>query len=128
MDTKKLITIFNTHFVDFITEVQNVFPEDADLLAAKTSLLLIRKNNPKMLVTMWKKYINAKYKEEIFAGSLLFFIEKDYRVDLNESENSETIAKCIDRLRGPIREMSEENQKKSMKYIINLTKMADLIQ
>jgi hypothetical protein len=118
---------FNTHFVDFVTDVQNVFPEDPDLLTAKTSLLFISKNNPKMVAKIWKKYINGKYKKEIMEGNLDFFLDKDYRSDVEKSDNSEQITQCIDRLRGPIREMGEENRLKSIKYIQNLTKLADLL-
>ena len=32
----------------------------------------------------------------------------------------------INRLRGPISQMSEDNQAKTMKYIQNLTKLAEL--
>jgi hypothetical protein len=127
MDSKKLQTIFNNHFEEFVTDVQKVFPDDVDLLTAKNSLLAIRKMNPRMIVQIWKKYINAHYKTEIEAGNLKFFLEKDYRTDIKDTGNAEMIAKSIDRLRGPIREMSEENQKKAMQYIQNLTKLADSI-
>jgi hypothetical protein len=34
----------------------------------------------------------------------------------------------IDRLREPVRNMSQDNQAKVMKYIQNLTKLADLVE
>ena len=40
-----LLTIFNDHFVEFISDIQSVFPEDPDILAAKNSLIAIRKAN-----------------------------------------------------------------------------------
>jgi len=43
-----MLTIFNDHFVEFITDIHNVFPEDPDILAAKNSLIAIRKANPKL--------------------------------------------------------------------------------
>ena len=33
-----ILTAFNDHFVDFIIDVQSVFPEDPDILTAKNSL------------------------------------------------------------------------------------------
>ena len=45
-----ILSAFNDHFVEFISDVQKVFPEDAGLLTAKNSLLMIRKANPKMII------------------------------------------------------------------------------
>jgi hypothetical protein len=43
---------------------------------------------------------------------------------LSNIENVGKIMECINRLRGPIKEMSQENQQKTMKYIQNLTKLS----
>ena len=42
-----ILTAFNDHFVEFVTDIQSVFPEDHDILVAKNSLLAIRKANQK---------------------------------------------------------------------------------
>jgi accessory colonization factor AcfC len=47
-----ILSKFNEHFVEFITDVQEVFPEDVDILSAKNSLLAIKKLNPKMIIKM----------------------------------------------------------------------------
>jgi len=43
-----------------------------------------------------------------------------------DSPNSKKIIMGIDRLRNPVKEMNEENKKKSMVYIQNLTKLCTL--
>ena len=43
--SSNILTAFNDHFVEFISDIQNVFPEDHDILVAKNSLLAIRKMN-----------------------------------------------------------------------------------
>ena len=123
-----LVTAFNDHFVDFINDVQSVFPEDTDVLTAKNALSAIRKANPKMIVKIWKAFIADKYKAEINAGDISFFAEKDYSSDVSVSQNSDKIMESIDRLRAPIKNMSPENQAKTMKYIQNLTKLSDLCE
>lgn len=123
-----ILTVFNDHFIDFINDVHLVFPEDADILSAKNSLSLIRKANPKMIVKIWNAFIVGKYKGEIEAGNLDFFINKDYSQDVSNAANSDKIMESIDRLRAPIKNMSEENQAKVMKYIQNLTKLAQLCE
>lgn len=119
-----ILTAFNDHFVEFVADVQSVFPDDTDILTAKNALLAIRKANPKMIIKIWNVYIVGKYKNEIESGNLDFFINKDYTNDVANADNSSKIVESIDRIRAPIKLMSKENQEKTMKYIQNLTKLA----
>jgi len=121
-----ILVAFNDHFVDFVNDIQGVFPEDGDILTAKNALMLVRKANPKMIVKIWNAYIVSKYKKEIEAGNLEFFINKDYSSDVSAAENSDKIMESINRLREPIKNMGPDNQRKVMKYIQNLTKLAEL--
>jgi hypothetical protein len=127
MSASNLQTVFNDHFVEFISDIQNVFPQDHDILMAKNSLLAVRKANPKMILKIWKTFIVDKYQKEIEAGDLSFFMEKDYSEDVAGADKSEKIMEAINRLRSPIKQMSAENQAKTMKYIQNLTKLAALL-
>lgn len=123
-----ILTAFNDHFIEFVNDVQCVFPNDPDILATKNALTAIRKANPKMIVKIWNTFIVSKYKSEIEAGNIEFFINKDYSQDVSVSTNSDKIMESIDRLREPIKNMSYENQAKVMKYIQNLTKLAQLCE
>jgi len=123
-----ILTAFNDHFIEFINDVHLVFPEDADILSAKNALVAIRKANPKMIVKIWNAFIVGKYRSEIEAGNLDFFVNKDYSQDVSNAANSDKIMESIDRLRSPIKNMSSENQAKVMKYIQNLTKLAQLCE
>ena len=123
-----ILTAFNDHFVEFVTDIQSVFPEDHDILVAKNSLLAIRKANPKMIVKIWNTYIVGKYKTEIEKGDISFFINKDYSQDLVYASNSDKIIESIDRLRMPIKAMNPAEQAKTMKYIQNLTKLASMYE
>jgi len=126
--SSNILTAFNDHFVEFVTDIQSVFPEDHDILVAKNSLLAIRKANPKMIVKIWNTYIVGKYKSEIDNGNISFFINKDYSQDLIKASNSDKIIESIDRLRMPIKAMNPEDQAKTMKYIQNLTKLASMYE
>jgi hypothetical protein len=123
-----LLTAFNNHFEEFVNDIQSVFPDDPDILTAKNSLILIRKANPRMIVKIWKTFIVSKYKTQIEAGDIGFFLEKDYSSDVSNTQNSDKIMESINRLRGPIKQMTIENQNKSMKYIQNLTKLSELCE
>jgi hypothetical protein len=123
-----ILTAFNDHFIEFVSDIQNVFPDDSDILTTKTMLITIRRANPKMIVKIWNSFIVSKYKDEIEAGNIDFFINKDYSQDVSNASNSDKIMEAIDRLRDPIKKMSLEDQAKTMKYIQNLTKLAQLCE
>ena len=123
-----ILTAFNDHFIEFVNDVHCVFPDDADILSTKNALTTIRKLNPKMIVKIWNSFIVSKYKSEIEAGNIEFFINKDYSQDVSVTSNSDKIMESIDRLREPIKNMSVENQAKVMKYIQNLTKLSQLCE
>ena len=118
--SSNILSAFNDHFVEFISDIQLVFPDDVDLLTAKNSLLMVRKANPKMIIKIWKIHIVDKYAKQIEEGDLSFFMEKDYSNDISGNEK---IMEGINRMREPIKNMSKDNQDKSMKYIQNLTKL-----
>ena len=123
-----ILTVFNDHFIEFLNDVQSVFPSDPDILTAKNALTMIRKANPKMIVKIWKAFIADKYGAQIASGDISFFIDKDYASDVSTASGSDKIMESIDRLREPVRNMGEENQAKVMKYIQNLTKLANMIE
>jgi hypothetical protein len=81
-----------------------------------------------MIVKIWKTFIADKYRSEIDSGNIAFFVDKDYSTDVSNSQHSDKIMESIDRLRTPIKNMSPDNQSKTMKYIQNLTKLSDLCE
>jgi hypothetical protein len=119
-------SIFNNHFSEFMDDLEFIFPNDVDILSAKNSIMLIRKSNPKLLIKIWKNYVVIPYKDQIDAGNFDFFIEKDYSQDLKKTDNSNKIMQAIDKFREPIKSMSKENKEKTMKYVENLSKIANL--
>ena len=122
-----ILTAFNDHFLEFVNDVQSVFPDDTDILTAKNAFLAARKANPKLIVNIWKVYVVEKYRREIESGNIEFFVNKDYTNDVSVSPYSDKITEAIDRLRDPVKKMNLDEQSKTMKYIENLTKLSDLI-
>lgn len=123
-----ILAAFNDHFLEFLNDVQSVFPDNPDILSAKNALMMIRKANPKMIVKIWKTFIADKYKDQIEANDISFFLTKDYSSDLSTASSSDKIMESIDRLREPVKNMGPENQAKVMKYIQNLTKLSELCE
>ena len=85
-----------------------------------------KKTNPKLLPQIWYRNVARPYREQIEHGDCDFFVNKDYSSDVASAENSDKIMESINRFREPIKNMGVENQSKVMKYIQNLTKLAEL--
>ena len=126
MSKTLILTAFNDSFVEFVTDFQQLFPDDYDLLVAKNSLLTLKKSNPRLLLTLWDTHIVGKYKNEIENGNLDFFINKDYTQDIHATSNSSQILLAIDKFRKPIKNLNDNDKAQVIKYIQNLTKLCSL--
>ncbi len=121
----QILTAFNNHFTEFVDDVKRVFPEDVEIATAASVLSQLRKANPKIILLSFKTWVCSPYKKEIKAGELDFFINKDYSKDVG-GDSASIILQKIDTLRKPIAEMNDKDQKKVIKYIQNLSKLADM--
>jgi hypothetical protein len=115
---------FNNHFLEFVSDILSIFPDNHDIKKAKAGLEMLKKANPSIIVKFWKSYIVANYQSQIEAGDLEFFINKDYQMDIQQNNADNRITEAVEKLREPIKMMGEENQQKCMVYIQNLTKLA----
>ena len=123
------MTGFNNHIIEFLDDIQSVFPENEDIGVTKNLLISFRKINPKLLIRIWHIYIEAPYNDVIDKENISFFADKDYTKEisnLGEGYQTADILKAIDRLRQPIKDMGEENQQKAMKYLKNLSKLSKI--
>ena len=121
-----ILKAFTGHLMEFVTEIKKVFPEDADLRTGYFFLEGLVKVNPKSVILGWKECVNEPYKEEILRGDVDYFINKDYDKDLEGSQNKGRLLKTIDSFRERVRNMGEDNKKKSIKYVQNLTKLCSM--
>jgi len=124
LNKANILTIFNTHFIEFIEDIISIFPSNIDLVTVKNFFLLIRKTNPRLLITVFYTHVVLKYQTYINNGSIDYFIEKDYTEDLSQNNNSDKIISAINRLREPIKLMDEKNKLNTIKYLQNLCKLS----
>ena len=115
---------FNTHLMEFVNEISTIFPKDTEIKLGRMALKAIKKINPSLLIRYWYQYIYVPYKEKIEEGDIAFFIEKDYAQDMQIFDDPGYFMKAIDKFRGPIREMDDENKEKALKYVQNLCQMS----
>jgi hypothetical protein len=98
-DKSSLLRAFNTHFFDFIEDLLGIFPNNNDLVLAKSSFDTIKKANPTAIIKSWIKFVYLPYKEVIDNGDISFFFDKDYSEDLSAVSNANKILNIIDTLR-----------------------------
>ena len=125
-DKSLLLNAFNTQLFEFIEDIEHVISEDNSIKKAKTALIMIKKVNPVLIIKIWYNYICTKYETEINNDNIDFFVEKDYKKDLVYVNYSDDIINNIDKLREPVKNMSKENQEKSLRYIKNLCILSKL--
>ena len=127
MNKNQIIDTFNKHFMDFIIDIERVFPNDADIMSMRKSLNKTLMFSPKVFIRMFNDYFVALYSNEIEAGDLNFFIENDYRTKHGYKETDDIwIMNKIDILREPVSTMTDEDKIKVINYLKNLKKLSDL--
>jgi hypothetical protein len=123
-DKSTVLKGFNTHFFDFLDDIANIIENNEDILISKTFFETVKKANPTLIIKCWHTYVYSPYRDIIDSGNVEYFLEKDYGEDVSVLSNSEEIVKSINKIREPIKGMSDINQQHSMKYIQNLSKLS----
>jgi hypothetical protein len=123
-DKSTILKAFNTLFFDFLDDIISIVEDAGDIRSAKTSFEMFRKGNPTIIIKVWHTYIYVPYAQVIETGDLEFFINKDYTGDLSVLANSSDVVKTIDKIREPIRNMTETNKAHSLAYIQKLSKLS----
>ena len=80
--SSKLTPVFNKHFIEFLDDVSIIFPDNVDIQAAKNGVIATKKVNPALIIKIWHQHIATPYLEQIMAGDVEFFINKDYSKDV----------------------------------------------
>ena len=127
MDADKSIVLraFNKLFFDFIDDVISIYPDNVEMLSARDAFLTFKKLNPTCIAKVWHTSVYNVYKSELDSGNLDFFTEKDYSGDLSNVKNTQSVLSMIDKVRDPIKNMSEANKAQVAKYIQNLNKLSN---
>jgi len=127
MDKATILKAFNNQFEEFLEDVEVLFPDNRDIKTSKTGLLMLRKANPKKIVSVWYRYICLKYEDEIENENLDYFLTKDYSSDLKMDEGaSNKVMEGIDKIREPLRQLEPDNRKKTLQYLKNLNQLSKI--
>ena len=122
---KSLKEVFCTQLLEFMDDILRVFPNNLDLKTGKTFIVGLTKVSKRKLIGIWKTSVVDVYEEAIMKGDKEYFINKDYSEDLGEG-GTDKMMSVVEDVRVLIRNTSEENKDKAIKYLQNLTKICKL--
>ena len=120
IDKSVYLKAFNSQFVEFLEDVERVIPNNPDVITAKNALLRLKKANPKLILTMWYKWVAQRFSKEIEAGDYNFFINKDYKEEWDGTEKEGPILEAIERMRSVVKQCNEDSMDTALEYVANL--------
>ena len=120
VDKSVYLKAFNNQFVEFLEDIERVIPNNVDVITAKNALLRLKKANPKLILSMWYKWVAQRFSKEISEGNYNFFIEKDYREEWQGSENEGPVLEAIERMRSVVKQCDEDSKNTALEYVGNL--------
>ena len=122
---KTLKELFCNQLLEFMDDILTIFPNNLDLKTGKTFIVGLTKVSKRKLIWIWKTSVVDIYEEAIMKGDKEYFINKDYSEDLGEG-GTDKMMSVVEDVRVLIRNTSEENKDKAIKYLQNLTKICKL--
>jgi|UniRef100_A0A6C0E1W4 hypothetical protein len=125
-DKSTVLRGFNNTFFEFVEDVISIFPDNMDLKTTKSAFEMFKKANPTSIIKAWHYFVYTPYKDVIMNGDISPFFDKDYSGDLTYMSNAVEILNAIDRIRGPIKSMEENNKMTATVYIQNLCKLSNI--
>lgn len=121
-----LLNSFNNSFTDFINDISQLYPLNNDIKKSLKSIELINRLTPNLVIKIWYSNIYKPYQHFIDIGDITFFIDKDYNEDVDTLSNSRDVIEMINKIRQPIRSMSDTNRSHTMEHIQLLSNLSSM--
>jgi hypothetical protein len=126
MDKITITRAFNKMIFEFLDDIISIVPENIDIKNTKIYFETIKNLNPSLIIKLWYTYVYDPYKSYIDEGNVEYFINKNYISDVQKMQNVTEILNGIQKIRDPIRGMTETNKAISMTYIQKLSKLSEM--
>tara|TARA_B100001287_G_C22679298_1_gene529424 strand:- start:1171 stop:1575 length:405 start_codon:yes stop_codon:yes gene_type:complete len=122
----RLVKIFSEQCEELYLDLSKVYPENVEIKTGLTLVQTMKRFNPKLMISRYKKGVNDDYYDKIVKGDVSFFLNKDYSKDVGKFYDSNEVKEqtdWIDSLKSLYIEASDENKKKLLKYFQNFSKI-----
>lgn len=120
MSRKIFIDAFYNQFGEFLSQLTRVFPDDTDLPAFKTGLVLIQRTNPMLAVKTVYQH-TLPYSEIIRAKNEDFFLKHEFS---DISSGDDALEQIIRKLKGLWETLSDTNKQCIWDYLILILDLA----
>ena len=123
-NSNKWINMFNNKFEEFIKDLILLYPEDADFKTMKSSFNMLKIVDEKKPIEMFIIY-GKKYKELVENKNESFFLQHDYKTELEFVDTKNITDEIIGRLKSYWISTNDSNKDTIWKYLQLLYKIID---
>lgn len=123
-NSNKWINMFNKKFEEFIKDLILLYPNDADFKTMKSSFNMLKIVDEKKPIEMFMTYGN-KYKEMVENKNESFFLQHDYKTELELVDTKNITDEIIGRLKTYWISTNDANKDTIWKYLQLLYKIID---
>ena len=117
-----LITLFNSHIIEFIDDLCNIIQDSDDLISIKSKIkkvILISSSKP---IKLWNDSC-SKYNIEIENKNYNFFLKKSYIQDVKQDN---FLFSLFEKYKTQLSNETTQNKEIIMQYIYNLHKISKM--
>jgi hypothetical protein len=111
---------FNKDYFEFLNFIKNHI-QDPKFITFYRKNQIIKETNPKMFIKTWYNRISSKYYDQVVKNDISFFLNKNYEDDLQDSGESNTLIKYINKFKESYETLDELIKSQFLYYIITLT-------
>ena len=123
MSRKIFMDAFFNQFHEFLEQLAQVFPDDADFPAYTMALSLLQRTNPGLVVSEFKTHV-FPFTDVIQAKNSDFFLKHDF----SDYASDDTLGQIIGKLKGMWTELSENNKSSIWNYITLILTLAKRLE
>lgn len=126
---KDIFKLFNQNYFELLEFMKNYSNKNQYFNSFYRKNYIMKKTNIKIFIKTWKIAINDKYGEQIMNNNVSFFLENDFKNELNSSKNLNNeykIQDCIVYMKSIYYTLDSAITDRFIKYIYDLTILTDL--
>ena len=126
---KDIFKLFNKNYFELLEFMKKYSNKNQYFNSFYRKNYIMKKPNIKIFIKTWKIAINDKYGEQIMNNNVRFFLENDFKDELNSSKNLNNeykIQDCIVYMKSIYYTLDSAITDRFIKYIYDLTILTDL--
>ena len=123
---EEYLDLFVEHLEEFITDIALIFKEDKKVQLLKEGIIFCCEFSKERCIRVWTLTVCKHFRKQIEENDFNFFIDQSDWSKIITHKHKDNILLKINELRESVRGLSDSNKNKALKYVENLTKLADL--